>query len=182
MKKLFLNITPFAAILFLMSCGGPSTENKTRAADTSAAAPSAMMKENNYDPNKIDPAAPVVEVTLHITGNNMSEMKYDQSEIKVKAGSTVKVTIINQAKDSSMQHNFVVVDDGTVEKVATEGVKAGADANYIPKMSSVYVGTKVTKPGETISITFPTPDKGNYEFVCTYPGHWQKMRGKFIVE
>ena len=170
-----------AVLGLLVSCG-PSTENKAPAGDTTGAAPSSMMKENNYDATKIDPAAPITEITLHIKGNTMTDMTYDQTEIRVKAKSTVKLTIINDATDQSMQHNFVLVDDGTVEKVATEGIKAGAAANYTPKMSSVYVGTKVTMPGETTSITFPAPDKGNYEFVCTYPGHWQKMRGKFFVE
>jgi azurin len=180
MKTLFVFVTSLAITLFI-SCGGPSTENKT-ATDTSTSSASNMMKESTYDPGKIDPAAPVTEVTLHATGNTMDQMKYDMSEIRVKANSTVKLTLINQAKDSAMQHNFVLIDDGTAEKVATEGLKAGADANYVPKLSSVYVNTKLTMPGETTSISFPAPDKGTYEFVCTYPGHWQKMRGKFIVE
>jgi azurin len=179
MKSIFLNLTALTALSFLISCG-PPTETKAPATDTTSG--SSMMKGNTYDPNKIDPNAPVQEVTLHALGNSMTEMHYDLSEIKVKANSTVKLTLVNEAKDSSMQHNFVLIDDGNAEKVAAEGLKAGAADNYTPKMGSVYVGTKVTLPGESTTITFPAPDKGTYQFICTYPGHWQKMNGKFIVE
>ncbi len=181
MKRITLNILVITALGLMMSCG-PATENKTPAADTTTSAASSMMKENTYDATKIDAAAPVKEVTLHIEGNTMTDMHYDQTEVRVPAKSTVKLTLINGSKDSAMQHNFVLIDDGTAEKVAAEGLKAGATANYTPKMGSVYTGTKVTMPGETTSITFPAPDKGNYQFICTYPGHWQKMQGKFIVE
>lgn len=179
MRTILFNFFLMAAISLLISCGG-SNENKAPGTDTTAG--SSMMKENNYDPTKIDPAAPVVEITLHTKGNTMTDMSYDQVEIRVKAKSTVKLTLVNGSTDAAMQHNFVLVDDGTVEKVATAGVTAGAAMNFTPKMSSVYVGTKVVLPGKSETITFPAPDKGNYEFVCTYPGHWQKMRGKFIVE
>ena len=179
MKTIILNFSVLALLSFLISCG-TLTENKAPGSDTTAG--SSMMKENNYDPNKIDPAAPVVEITLHTKGNTMTDMSYDQTEIRVKAKSTVKLTLVNGSTDAAMQHNFVLVDSGTVEKVATAAVQAGAAMNFTPKMSSVYVGTKVTPPGQSTTVSFPTPDKGNYEFVCTYPGHWQKMRGKFIVE
>jgi azurin len=33
---------------------------------------------------------------------------------------------------------------------------------------------------ETLQLTAPG-DEGEYEFVCTFPGHWSVMRGKLIV-
>ena len=36
--------------------------------------------------------------------------------------------------------------------------------------------------GETDVIEFPAPEKGTYEFLCSFPGHYGMMKGKFIVE
>ncbi len=29
---------------------------------------------------------------------------------------------------------------------------------------------------------FDAPAKGTYDFICSFPGHWATMQGKFIVE
>jgi azurin len=36
--------------------------------------------------------------------------------------------------------------------------------------------------GESDTITFDAPEAGTYVFLCTFPGHYQVMRGEFIVE
>ena len=66
--------------------------------------------------------------------------------------------------------------------LATEGLKAGADNQYVPHIPDVLVNTKLLQPGEKTEITFPAPEKGNYAFICTYPGHYIRMRGSFIVQ
>jgi len=46
----------------------------------------------------------------------------------------------------------------------------------------VLGATKLTEPGhkETIKLTAPNKE-GEYEYVCTFPGHWMIMWGKLIV-
>jgi azurin len=164
----------------LSSCGGGPKE-KTTDEETSG---SNFLKEEKpaYDPKAIDANAPVVELTLKTLGNTMAEMSYDQTELKVKAGSTVKLTLINGSKDSSMQHNFVLIEKDAMQKVADESVKAGIANQFVPNLDEVLIASRLTMPGEKTSITFAAPPVGEYKFVCTYPGHYSRMNGKFLVE
>ena len=141
-----------------------------------------MQEGPAYDATKIDPNAAVTQITLKTLGNTMSEMKYDQTVLHVKAGTTVKLNLVNTAKDSSMQHNFLLIESGSADQVATDGLKAGPENNYTPKTKNVLVATKLVGPGMKTEITFPAPAKGTYDFICTYPGHYKMMNGKFIVE
>ena len=187
MKKnllyLYLIIAAISAALTFSSCSTNQKGNEQTVKDTSAAQGGSLMQEGPaYDATKIDPNAPVTVITLRTTGNSMSEMKYDQKEIHVKAGSTVKLTLINQAKDSSMQHNFILIEKGTADNVAAEGLKAGLDNNYVSKIKDVLVNTTLVGPGMKAEIIFPAPAKGTYDFICSYPGHYKTMNGIFIVD
>jgi azurin len=167
----------------LISCKSNETNNQQASQDTSSRPATNLMQEGPaYDATKIDPNAPVMEITLKALGNTMTEMKYDQPELHVKDGSTVKLKLVNTGKDAAMQHNFVLIEKGAAEKVGPEGLKAGPDNNYTPKMKEILVSTKMTGPGKTSEITFPAPPKGEYDFICTYPGHYTIMHGKFFVE
>jgi azurin len=52
----------------------------------------------------------------------------------------------------------------------------------VPNLDEVLIATKMTMPGEKTTITFAAPPVGEYKFMCTYPGHYSKMNGKFLVE
>lgn len=55
---------------------------------------------------------------------------------------------------------------------------SGEQKNYIPSTSKVLYHTLLLQPGKSETIYFITPEKpGNYEFVCSYPGHYMIMRG-----
>ena len=122
-------------IVTQMSCGGGTKENKEEqtAADTSSSSsyqpPAASA---TYDPTKIDPNALVMEKQLDALGNSMDVMSFSVQEIKVKAGTTVKIHFTNTAKDPALKHNFFIVKNGTMEQVATAALSAGADKNYVP--------------------------------------------------
>jgi len=179
-KKNLLSLAIIALMTVFISCGG---EDKEKSTDTETSGSNFLKEEKPaYDPKAIDPNAPVVEITLKTLGNTMAEMSYDQTDIKVKAGSTVKLTLINGSKDSSMQHNFVLIEKDAMQKVADESVKAGITNQFVPNLDEVLTATKMTMPGEKTTITFAAPPVGEYKFICTYPGHYSKMNGKFIVE
>jgi azurin len=167
----------------MASCSSNKTSDKKEAADTASAPSSNLMTEAPpYDASRIESDAPIVQLTIRARGNTMTEMNFDQAELRIKAGTTVMLTLINESKDASMLHNFVLIESGSAAKVAAEGLKEGADNNFTPRIKEMLVSTVMTKPGETDAITFPAPEPGEYEFICTYPGHYTKMRGKFIVE
>jgi azurin len=120
---------------------------------------------------------------IHAMGDNMADMRYDMSEIHLKAGNKIHLTLINDGSDPAMIHNVVIVTDGKVQELAMAGLKAGPDKDYVPADNNdVIAHTKMAKPHETVTVDFTAPAAGTYEFYCSYPGHFTKMRGKVIVE
>ncbi len=185
MKTTITTAISFAFLLGITSCSNTPNTDNTMKEPTTTATPSGgdlMSEAPAYDKSKIDLNAPVIEITLKATGNTMTEMKYDQKEIKVKAGTTIKLTLINTGNDAAMVHNFVLIEEGSDDKVGPAGLTAGADKNYTPDLKEVLVATDMAGPGKKTTITFPAPEKGTYDFICTYPGHYKMMNGKFIVE
>lgn len=123
----------------------------------------------------------VVEVIL--TGND--QMKYNLNEIRVKAGQKVKLTLkhIGQLDKNVMGHNFVLLKPGTDIPKFAQRASDAADNDYIPKdTKQVFVYTKMLGGGEVTSIEFEAPEAGTYDFICSFPGHYVQMKGKFIVE
>lgn len=124
----------------------------------------------------------VVELTIKTVGNTMQDMRYDQETITVPAGAKVKITLVNDAESAAMVHNIVFVHEGTMEVTAKAALSAGADKEYIPNSPTVIAASPLAKPGETVTFEFDAPEAGTYEFICSYPGHWQQMNGTLIVE
>lgn len=125
----------------------------------------------------------VAEVTLEALGNTMAEMRYDKDKVTVPAGSKVKLKLVNKGENAAMMHNVVIAKKGSGQTVATNGIKAGKDNEYVPQNSdNVIAATTMSGPGETVELTFEAPEKGTYTFLCTYPGHYPKMKGSFIVQ
>ena len=62
-------------------------------------------------------------------------------------------------------------------------IAMGADAvKKAPKNSKILHGTKMLEAGQTEVIEFTAPaNPGDYEFVCTFPGHWTVMNGVMKV-
>ena len=120
---------------------------------------------------------------IMLTGNDM--MQYNTKEIKVKSGQKVKLTLrhVGKLDVNVMGHNFVLLKKGTdLVAFATEA-STQRDNKYIPKDSSdIIAHTDLIGGGQTTTIEFDAPEAGTYEFLCSFPGHYAMMRGKFIVE
>lgn len=168
MKKLnyFLLV---GLVLFFAACsGGGNKEGQTESGNDSQAKAS---KEQQ-----------VVELTIKTVGNTMQEMRFDHENITVPAGAKVKITLTNEGTDPTMIHNIVFVQEGTMEVTARAAIAAGPDKEFVPNSLIVIAASPLAQPGETVSFEFDAPEAGTYEFFCSYPGHWQQMNGKFIVE
>ena len=121
------------------------------------------------------------EATLE--GNDM--MQFDQKVLSFsKDCKEISIELKHTGKlpAKTMGHNVVVVDTANVQPVATEGMSAGFDNQYVkPGDARVYGFSKVIGGGETTTLKFET-DKlkagGDYSFICTFPGHWAIMKGK----
>tara|TARA_B100000795_G_scaffold186024_1_gene141313 strand:+ start:30 stop:530 length:501 start_codon:yes stop_codon:yes gene_type:complete len=115
-------------------------------------------------------------------GNTMSEMKYDIGSITVKEGSWVRINLENKGIDNSMMHNIVFINYGTRKEVASEAIKIWPSQNFVSNKKNIIAYSGVAKPGESVVLEFKAPKKGNYEYLCTYPGHAEIMRGYFFVK
>lgn len=115
--------------------------------------------------------------------NSNDQMRFDTNEIRVKAGEKIKLTLNHTGKlpKNAMGHNFVLLEAGTdVAKFSQAAMNAKA-TEYIPS-KGVIAHTKLIGGGESTTIEFTAPKKGTYEFICSFPGHYAMMKGKFIVE
>jgi azurin len=109
-------------------------------------------------------------------------MTFDKKELTVPAGSRVTLTLKNNATSPVMTHNWILVQKGKVEEVGQAAVTVPADQGHLPKNAAIIAHTPLSKPGETVTVTFDAPPPGTYEFVCSTPGHYMLMRGTFTVQ
>ena len=157
--------------LFVMGCGNKEEKKKE-----------GFTYENKQD----EPKEQVEDnmTNLVISGND--QMKFDKTELRVKVGKKVKLTLrhIGKLDKNVMGHNFVLLQK-SVDLMAF-GIKASSarDTDYIPEdaTNDIIAHTKLIGGGETTSIEFDAPEPGEYEFLCSFPGHYALMKGKFIVE
>jgi azurin len=108
-------------------------------------------------------------------------MAFDQTGLTVRTGEQVTLTFTN---DSTMQHNWVLVNGG--DDVATRVDEAGIAAGppeYLPANSpDVIAHTRMLNAGENQTITFTAPAPGTYTFFCSFPGHLAGgMKGTLTV-
>lgn len=109
-------------------------------------------------------------------------MKYDQTYFEVRANSRVKWTFTNY---DDMTHNCVIVKPGKHMEVGKQAIALGINGlrkNYIPESDQVIYHTFVLQPEDSETIFFRAPSvPGDYEFVCTLPGHAASMKGVLRV-
>jgi azurin len=133
------------------------------------------------------PAAPLgdgrpIEITAADT------MKFSVTEITAKRGEVLSVTLVNLGTTPkfSMGHNWVLLTADTDVQQFLVAAAEAAPTDYVPGAQKAHIlaATKLLGPNERNTVTFAVPDKpGRYEFVCSFPGHYQVgMRGVLIVQ
>ena len=121
---------------------------------------------------------------FHIIRTLPAQMKYDREEIQVAAGESIRLLFEN---NDTMPHNLVLVALGAREEVGRAAEEMAAEPGawekgYIPDSGKILESTRLLMPGESELLAFNAPGKsGNYEFVCTFPGHWRTMYGVMSV-
>ena len=122
-------------------------------------------------------------VEIKLTGDD--QMRFDKTELRVREGQTVRLTFehVGKMAKNVMGHNFVLLTPGTdINQFGQEAVQA-AENDYVPQNTTqVIAHTKMLGGGESTTIEFVAPKAGTYDFICSFPGHYAIMRGKFIVQ
>lgn len=120
-------------------------------------------------------------VTLDI-GSDGEALAFDKTTLTATSGQEVTVNFKNNS--AAQQHNWVLVkgDAAVADAVASGGLTAGVEADYLPAdKSNVISHVPVAEGGETTSVTFTAPAAGTYAYVCTVPGHNITMKGTMTV-
>lgn len=176
MKKLILL---FAATLAI-SCGDSKKEEKSDDFQIGGQEETTTPAETKTQTSNDDEVA-----TITITGND--QMKFNKNEIRVKAGQKVKLTLehVGKMEKNVMGHNWTLLTKDADIAAVGQAAAAASDTDYIPADSGdqIIVHTKMLGGGESDTIEFDAPtEPGTYTFICTFPGHYALMQGKFIVE
>lgn len=170
MKKLLLI---FAAALAI-SCGDSKKEEKND------------LKIGTQVEEKAAPAETIDDAVANITIEGNDQMKFNKSEIRVKAGQKIKLTLkhVGSMPVTTMGHNWTLLTKDADMATVGQAAALAVDNDYIPAdmTDKIIVHTKMLGGGETDTIEFDAPEPGTYTFMCTFPGHYALMNGKFIVE
>ncbi len=125
---------------------------------------------------------------LEITVTCNDQMQFDKKEIEVPAGKVVKLTLKNvgQVPKVAMGHNFVILNKGTNLSAWAMKAMVAKPTDFIPTeeadKKAILAHTKLLGPGEEDSIIFTIKEAGDYEFLCSFPGHFALMKGKITAK
>tara|TARA_B100001094_G_scaffold67148_1_gene63349 strand:+ start:12824 stop:13309 length:486 start_codon:yes stop_codon:yes gene_type:complete len=161
MKNIF---TLIILILFLHSCNSK---------------PAPKVKESYVKESVVDSPK-----DLQIVLNSNDQMQFDKRVLSASPGQKVTLTLNHTGRGNKMimGHNFVLLKkDVDVDVFAREAVEA-RDTEYIPEGDEMVAYTKLIGGGESVTITFDAPEQGIYNFICSFPAHYQLMRGQLIVK
>jgi azurin/glucose/arabinose dehydrogenase len=126
-----------------------------------------------------------LRVPVFVIRSVREQMRYDTQRLVVKAGDPFEIRFENR---DFMPHNLVIVKPGTREKVALAAAKMKPEhldrqgRAYIADAADIIGATRLIEPGHKQVLKLRAPSQeGDYEYVCTYPGHYQLMWGQLVV-
>ncbi|RYY77174.1 MAG: azurin [Gammaproteobacteria bacterium] len=115
-------------------------------------------------------------------------MQFDKKAITIgKACKKFTVTLNHTGKlaKNVMGHNWVLTKTEEAQAVATDGVAAGVDKNYLKEGDArIIAASKLVGGGESATVDIPVAKlaKGTYTYFCSFPGHISLMKGTLTVE
>lgn len=124
-----------------------------------------------------------------ITVETGDMLKFEQDVIAIDSQCkefTVKLVHEGKLPKNVMGHNWVLSKAADVSAIASEGIKAGLEQQYVKQDDArVLAYTKVIGGGEETSVTFGTDKlspQQEYVFFCSFPGHSTVMRGTLALK
>ncbi len=134
-------------------------------------------------------AVPAMAAQCDVTVEGNDAMQFNTKEIVVdKSCEEFTITLVHTGKlpKAAMGHNVVITKASDKQAVAQDATTAGPANDYLePTDARVIAHTALLGGGEKDSVTFKT-DKleagGDYDFFCSFPGHWAIMTGKVVVK
>ena len=126
-----------------------------------------------------------LRVAVFVVNTVREQMRYDTPRLVVEAGKPFQIILENT---DFMPHNLVVVAPGARKKVGEATMKMrpdqldGSGRAFVPSGREILGATRLLEPAQREVLKMTAPNReGDYEYVCTYPGHWEMMWGTLVV-
>ncbi|MCI8209267.1 azurin [Pseudomonas sp. S25] len=99
---------------------------------------------------------------------------------------TVNLTHSGSLPKNVMGHNWVLSKESDMQPIATDGLGAGIDKDYLKEGDArIIAHTKIIGAGETDSVKFDVSKLDpaeKYGFFCSFPGHISMMKGTVTLK
>ncbi|MGY0799359.1 azurin [Lysobacter sp. A286] len=133
-------------------------------------------------------ALPATAADCAATVESTDAMQFTTKSLQVPATcKEFKVTLkhTGQLPKTVMGHNFVLGETADVNGINADGMKAGADANYVKAGDTrVIAASKLIGGGESTAVTIPVAKLKageDYTYFCSFPGHAALMKGSLTL-
>ena len=126
-----------------------------------------------------------LQVPIIRVGTIKHQLKFDRTSFTVKAGRRIEIHFENT---DSLPHNLLLAKPGSLEDVGAMADQMalqpdGMAKGFVPDSPKVIKSTKMLNGGQSEVLKIQVPhEKGEYLYICTFPGHWRTMHGKMIVK
>jgi azurin len=126
-----------------------------------------------------------LRVSVFVVNTVREQMRYDTPRLVVEAGKPFEIILENH---DFMPHNLVVTTPGNRKKLGETTMKMRPDQldregrAFVPRGREVLGATRLLEPGQRATLKLAAPKtQGDYDYLCTYPGHWEMMWGTLVV-
>ncbi|RON16234.1 azurin [Pseudomonas brassicacearum] len=123
------------------------------------------------------------------TIDSTDQMSFDTKDISIDKSCktfTVELKHSGSLPKNVMGHNWVLSKTADMQPIATDGMAAGIDKNYLKEGDDrIIAHTKIIGAGETDSVTFDVSKLAageSYGFFCSFPGHISMMKGTVTLK
>ena len=124
-----------------------------------------------------------------VTVDSTDQMSFNTKAIEIDKSCktfTVELTHSGSLPKNVMGHNLVISTEADMQPIATDGLAAGIDKNYLKDGDTrVIAHTKIIGAGEKDAVTFDVSKlkaDEKYGFFCSFPGHSSMMKGTITLK
>ncbi len=124
-----------------------------------------------------------------VTVDSTDQMSFNTKAIEIDKTCktfTVELTHSGSLPKNVMGHNWVLSKEADAPAIASEGMAAGADKDYLKADDSrIIAHTKLIGAGEKDSVSFDVSKLDpaeKYQFFCSFPGHISIMKGAVTLK
>jgi uncharacterized cupredoxin-like copper-binding protein len=129
-----------------------------------------------------DPRVRALTVSLKTTGHSIV---FDQTSLEAPFGTRLRLTYKNAAgKGSMINHDVAIIKPGRDQQILEILQQNDYKLDSIKGSKDVIGLTKTLQPGESDTIEFLPPERGDYVYICLMPGHGDimGMRGTLRIK